>query len=170
VAGLFFGFAFGLGGIGAALLGSGRRHGVQYVFKLCSSCPSSVCSRRSCRRARRRAARLRPVGYTARRTSDPRTIYIYVNRFRLRAQRYPLRAAIPRVRRRHSCRRPATSRSAASPQLRHNWRSARFGCFAGAGGISGTDASCASHATSRPDEFVCNEVAARPRQLAASRR
>jgi len=35
----------------------------------------------------------------------------------------------------------------------------------GAGGISGTDASCASHSTSRPGEFVCNEVAARPRQL-----
>ena len=40
VAGLFFGFAFGLGGIGAALLGQlADVTGVQYVFKLCSFLP-----------------------------------------------------------------------------------------------------------------------------------
>jgi FSR family fosmidomycin resistance protein-like MFS transporter len=40
VAGLFFGFAFGLGGIGAALLGQvADAEGVQYVFKLCSFLP-----------------------------------------------------------------------------------------------------------------------------------
>lgn len=40
VAGLFFGFAFGLGGIGAALLGQvADIEGVQYVFKLCSFLP-----------------------------------------------------------------------------------------------------------------------------------
>jgi FSR family fosmidomycin resistance protein-like MFS transporter len=40
VAGLFFGFAFGLGGIGAALLGHvADVEGVQYVFKLCSFLP-----------------------------------------------------------------------------------------------------------------------------------
>ncbi|HVJ29025.1 MAG TPA: MFS transporter, partial [Gammaproteobacteria bacterium] len=40
VAGLFFGFAFGLGGIGAALLGQvADITGVQYVFKLCSFLP-----------------------------------------------------------------------------------------------------------------------------------
>jgi len=37
--------------------------------------------------------------------------------------------------------------------------------FCGAGGISGTDASSASHSMSRPDEFVCNEVAARLRRV-----
>ena len=36
----------------------------------------------------------------------------------------------------------------------------------GRSGISGTDASFASHASSRPDEFVYNEVPARPLQLA----
>jgi FSR family fosmidomycin resistance protein-like MFS transporter len=40
VAGLFFGFAFGLGGIGAALLGQvADVAGVQYVFKVCSFLP-----------------------------------------------------------------------------------------------------------------------------------
>jgi FSR family fosmidomycin resistance protein-like MFS transporter len=41
VAGLFFGFAFGLGGIGAALLGQlADVEGVQYVFTLCSFLPA----------------------------------------------------------------------------------------------------------------------------------
>ena len=41
VAGLFFGLAFGLGGIGAALLGQvADVAGVQYVFTLCSFLPA----------------------------------------------------------------------------------------------------------------------------------
>ncbi|HUQ53587.1 MAG TPA: MFS transporter [Gammaproteobacteria bacterium] len=40
VAGLFFGLAFGLGGVGAALLGQvADVHGIQYVFQLCSFLP-----------------------------------------------------------------------------------------------------------------------------------
>jgi FSR family fosmidomycin resistance protein-like MFS transporter len=40
VAGLFFGLAFGLGGIGAALLGQlADSVGIQFVFKLCSFLP-----------------------------------------------------------------------------------------------------------------------------------
>ena len=40
VAGLFFGLAFGLGGVGAALLGQlADVSGIQYVFKLCSFLP-----------------------------------------------------------------------------------------------------------------------------------
>ncbi len=40
VAGLFFGLAFGLGGIGAALVGQlADVHGVEFVFKLCSWLP-----------------------------------------------------------------------------------------------------------------------------------
>ncbi len=50
VAGLFFGLAFGLGGIGAALLGQvADVTGVQYVFSFARSCLRSDCSRRSCR-------------------------------------------------------------------------------------------------------------------------
>jgi MFS transporter, FSR family, fosmidomycin resistance protein len=41
VAGLFFGLAFGLGGIGAALVGQiADTHGVAYVFRLCSWLPA----------------------------------------------------------------------------------------------------------------------------------
>ena len=41
IAGLFFGFAFGMGGIGAALLGQlADVTGVQYVFTLCSFLPA----------------------------------------------------------------------------------------------------------------------------------
>jgi FSR family fosmidomycin resistance protein-like MFS transporter len=41
VAGLFFGLAFGLGGIGAALVGQlADVHGVEFVFRLCSWLPA----------------------------------------------------------------------------------------------------------------------------------
>jgi FSR family fosmidomycin resistance protein-like MFS transporter len=41
VAGLFFGLAFGLGGIGAALVGQlADVHGVEFVFKLCAWLPA----------------------------------------------------------------------------------------------------------------------------------
>jgi len=41
VAGLFFGLAFGLGGIGAALVGQlADLHGVEFVFRLCSWLPA----------------------------------------------------------------------------------------------------------------------------------
>ncbi len=37
VSGLFFGFAFGMGGIGAAVLGSlADRHGIEFVYRLCA--------------------------------------------------------------------------------------------------------------------------------------
>jgi len=40
VAGLFFGLAFGLGGVGAALLGQlADANGIQFIFKLCSFLP-----------------------------------------------------------------------------------------------------------------------------------
>jgi len=40
VAGLFFGFAFGMGGLGSALLGSLADHtSIQYVFKVCAFLP-----------------------------------------------------------------------------------------------------------------------------------
>jgi FSR family fosmidomycin resistance protein-like MFS transporter len=40
IAGLFFGFAFGVGGIGAALLGLiADRAGIEFVYKLCSFLP-----------------------------------------------------------------------------------------------------------------------------------
>jgi FSR family fosmidomycin resistance protein-like MFS transporter len=40
VSGLFFGFAFGIGGIGAAVLGSVADHyGIEYVYKLCAYLP-----------------------------------------------------------------------------------------------------------------------------------
>jgi len=41
VAGLFFGLAFGLGGVGAAALGGlADQHGIQWVFRLCSVLPA----------------------------------------------------------------------------------------------------------------------------------
>jgi FSR family fosmidomycin resistance protein-like MFS transporter len=41
VAGLFFGFAFGIGGIGAATLGKlADHHGIDAVFRLCSVLPA----------------------------------------------------------------------------------------------------------------------------------
>src|SRR5271154_3724196 len=40
VSGLFFGFAFGIGGIGAAALGSvADRHGIEYVYQICAYLP-----------------------------------------------------------------------------------------------------------------------------------
>ena len=41
VSGLFFGFAFGTAGIGAALLGDlADRTGIEYVYRLCSYLPA----------------------------------------------------------------------------------------------------------------------------------
>jgi FSR family fosmidomycin resistance protein-like MFS transporter len=40
MAGLFFGLAFGLGGVGSALLGAlADRHGLPFVFQICSYLP-----------------------------------------------------------------------------------------------------------------------------------
>ncbi len=40
VSGLFFGFAFGMGGIGAAVLGSlADKHGIEFVYRLCAYLP-----------------------------------------------------------------------------------------------------------------------------------
>jgi FSR family fosmidomycin resistance protein-like MFS transporter len=40
ISGLFFGFAFGMGGIGAAVLGSlADTHGIEYVYQLCAYLP-----------------------------------------------------------------------------------------------------------------------------------
>ena len=40
VSGLFFGFAFGMGGIGAAVLGSvADTHGIDFVYHLCAYLP-----------------------------------------------------------------------------------------------------------------------------------
>jgi FSR family fosmidomycin resistance protein-like MFS transporter len=40
VSGLFFGFAFGMGGIGAAVLGElADVHGIEYVYRLCAFLP-----------------------------------------------------------------------------------------------------------------------------------
>ena len=40
VSGLFFGFAFGMGGIGAAILGHlADLHGIAYVYQLCAYLP-----------------------------------------------------------------------------------------------------------------------------------
>ena len=40
VSGLFFGFAFGMGGIGAAVLGSvADRYGIEFVYRLCAFLP-----------------------------------------------------------------------------------------------------------------------------------
>ncbi len=40
VSGLFFGFAFGIGGIGAAVLGSlADRHGIEFVYRICAYLP-----------------------------------------------------------------------------------------------------------------------------------
>jgi MFS transporter, FSR family, fosmidomycin resistance protein len=40
VAGLFFGFAFGIGGIGAAVLGGlADRHGIEFVYRVCAYLP-----------------------------------------------------------------------------------------------------------------------------------
>jgi len=40
VSGLFFGFAFGMGGIGSAVLGKlADRSGIEYVYHLCSFLP-----------------------------------------------------------------------------------------------------------------------------------
>ncbi|MDB5800509.1 MAG: Fosmidomycin resistance protein [Rhodocyclales bacterium] len=40
VSGMFFGFAFGMGGIGAAVLGGiADRHGIEYVYRICAYLP-----------------------------------------------------------------------------------------------------------------------------------
>jgi FSR family fosmidomycin resistance protein-like MFS transporter len=40
VSGLFFGFAFGIGGIGAAVLGGlADRHGIEYIYRICAYLP-----------------------------------------------------------------------------------------------------------------------------------
>jgi FSR family fosmidomycin resistance protein-like MFS transporter len=40
MSGLFFGLAFGLGGIGSAVLGAiADRHSIQFVFHICSYLP-----------------------------------------------------------------------------------------------------------------------------------
>ena len=40
VSGMFFGFAFGIGGIGAAVLGGlADRHGIEYVYRICAYLP-----------------------------------------------------------------------------------------------------------------------------------
>jgi len=40
VSGLFFGFAFGMGGIGAAVLGGlADRHGIEFVYRICAYLP-----------------------------------------------------------------------------------------------------------------------------------
>ncbi len=46
VAGLFFGFAFGMGGIGAAVLGAlADRYGIEFVYRLCAFLPLlGVCA------------------------------------------------------------------------------------------------------------------------------
>jgi MFS transporter, FSR family, fosmidomycin resistance protein len=44
VSGLFFGFAFGIGGIGAALLGLvADRYGIEFVYKICAFLPLLGC-------------------------------------------------------------------------------------------------------------------------------
>ena len=50
VSGLFFGFAFGMGGIGAAVLGGlADRDGIEFVYRLCAFLPLlGVPRRRSC--------------------------------------------------------------------------------------------------------------------------
>ena len=41
IAGLFFGFAFGMGGLGAALLGElADARGIEYVYKVCAYLPA----------------------------------------------------------------------------------------------------------------------------------
>jgi MFS transporter, FSR family, fosmidomycin resistance protein len=41
ISGLFFGFAFGMGGIGAALLGQlADRTSIEYVYRVCSYLPA----------------------------------------------------------------------------------------------------------------------------------
>jgi FSR family fosmidomycin resistance protein-like MFS transporter len=40
ISGLFFGFAFGMGGVGAAVLGQlADTHGIEYVYQLCAYLP-----------------------------------------------------------------------------------------------------------------------------------
>jgi FSR family fosmidomycin resistance protein-like MFS transporter len=40
ISGLFFGFAFGMGGIGAAVLGEiADARGIEYVYRLCAFLP-----------------------------------------------------------------------------------------------------------------------------------
>ncbi|MCC8191333.1 MAG: MFS transporter, partial [Planctomycetes bacterium] len=45
VAGLFFGLSFGMGGVGAAVLGRvADVHGVEYVYRLCAYLPLLGCT------------------------------------------------------------------------------------------------------------------------------
>jgi len=51
ISGVFFGVAFGIGGLGAAVLGRLADHtGIAFVYHVCASCRRSGCSRCSCRR------------------------------------------------------------------------------------------------------------------------
>ena len=55
VSGLFFGFAFGMGGIGAAVLGVlADRDGIEFVYRLCAYLP--LLGRRGGALAQHRAA------------------------------------------------------------------------------------------------------------------
>ncbi len=50
VSGMFFGLAFGMAGVGAALLGNLADHtSIGFVYKVCSSCRPSACLPDSCR-------------------------------------------------------------------------------------------------------------------------
>ena len=81
ISGLFFGFAFGVGGLGAAVLGVLADHiGIERVYELCASCrcwaSSPLCYPRSSDRTRSASAdsrwggrggwRLRACAYASR--------------------------------------------------------------------------------------------------------
>jgi FSR family fosmidomycin resistance protein-like MFS transporter len=58
VSGLFFGFAFGMGGVGAAVLGAlADHHGIEYVYRLCAWLPLLGMLTAFLPRAERHAAR-----------------------------------------------------------------------------------------------------------------
>ncbi|MBL3684298.1 MFS transporter [Sinorhizobium meliloti] len=65
IAGVFFGFAFGAGGMGAAVLGVfADRQGIEFVYKICSYLPLLAAhpySARSCRRDEQACGRLAPA-------------------------------------------------------------------------------------------------------------
>ena len=70
ISGLFFGLAFGLAGIGAAVLGQladhvGHRHGLQALLFPAADRPAGGLPAGSCRRGRARRARRNPLGRDA---------------------------------------------------------------------------------------------------------